>query len=87
MSYSPKEIRIILLVAEGMSSHEIAKELNITFQTVSNHRKRIMAKSPYRNWNQFMATVGRNGLLDKWEEWQKLHARPKTDNHSNETTE
>lgn len=64
------------MLADGMSSAEVALEKNIKAQTVSNHRKRIMKKSPYKNWCHFMAETGRSGQLDKWKMWVALHPRP-----------
>jgi DNA-binding CsgD family transcriptional regulator len=66
MAYTLKETRIILMMAEGMSSAEIASKLGLSEDTISNNRKRILNKSDCRNWNHFMASYGRNGLLDEW---------------------
>ncbi|MDB5387760.1 MAG: response regulator [Planctomycetaceae bacterium] len=46
---SPKECVIAELVAEGLTSHEIAERLNIVAGTVDLHRSRIYEKLECRN--------------------------------------
>lgn len=41
---SKREIEVIQLVSEGLTSEEIGKQLGITSKTVSRHRARIMEK-------------------------------------------
>lgn len=41
---TPREIEIVMLIAEGKSSREIADQLFLSFRTIQNHRTRIMRK-------------------------------------------
>lgn len=66
MELTPREIEIVLMMAEGFTSDEIAAKLFVSPLTVNNHRKAIFRKSGYRTWNQFMVQVATNGLLDQW---------------------
>ncbi|MCF8459471.1 MAG: helix-turn-helix transcriptional regulator [Flavobacteriales bacterium] len=66
MTYTRKEIRIILLMAEGMSSIVIADMLGLSEDTIANQRRRILKKSECLNWCHFMAQHGKNGLLEEW---------------------
>ncbi len=43
-SLTPAEARILKLVAEDLTSKEIAEQLNISFHTVENHRAKISEK-------------------------------------------
>ena len=43
--FSKREEEIIKLIAEGMTSENIAKHLNIAFDTAKNHRRNIMMKA------------------------------------------
>ena len=46
---TPREREIILLIAEGLSSKEIAQRLEISVRTVETHRQHIMRKLNVRN--------------------------------------
>lgn len=55
-SLTVREKEILKLVAEGMTSHQIADQLFISTGTVSTHRKNIIKKLELRNindWNRF----------------------------------
>lgn len=49
MNLSPKELKVLTLVAEGMSDKEIGVELNISERTVQTHLTRIMLKLQAKN--------------------------------------
>lgn len=66
MDLTPKQIEVVLLLAKGHTSQEVADRLFLSRLTVDNHRRAIIAKSGCRNWNQFMAEIGTNGLLEDW---------------------
>lgn len=72
MELTRKQIRIVLLIADGLISEEIAKELKVSRMTVDNHRKNILNNSPYNTWSQFMAEVGMSGQLKRWKELQAI---------------
>lgn len=44
INLSPREIEIIQLIAEGMSSMEIANHLFLSHHTINSHRKNILRK-------------------------------------------
>ncbi len=46
---TPKEKEILQLIADGLSSKEIARRLNISFYTVQTHRKNMLAKVGAKN--------------------------------------
>ena len=48
-----REMEVLKLVGEAMSNKEIAKELYISDQTVSVHRKNIMEKTGCEQHGQF----------------------------------
>jgi DNA-binding NarL/FixJ family response regulator len=41
---TPREIEVARLVSEGMSSKEVASQLNLSVRTVEKHRANIMDK-------------------------------------------
>ena len=46
---TPKERLVLQLLAEGMSSKQIASHLAISFHTVESHRKNLRAKFSAHN--------------------------------------
>ncbi len=44
LQLTPSERKILKLIAEGMTSKEVAEELSISYRTVENHRANICAK-------------------------------------------
>ena len=41
---TPRETEVLKLIAEGLSTKQIAAQLGISFKTAVSHRSRIMAK-------------------------------------------
>ncbi len=41
---TPREIQVLRLMADGLSTKEVARELKITFKTAASHRGRILSK-------------------------------------------
>ena len=60
--FTQRERQVISLLAEGMSSKQIANELFISKETVSTHRKNILRKSGTTNSSGLMAYIFKNGL-------------------------
>jgi two-component system response regulator NreC len=60
---TPREREILRLVAEGRSSPEIARELNLSVKTVEGHRGRIMAKVDSKNVAGLVRYAIRLGLV------------------------
>ena len=69
-SLTPREQEIMVMVAGGMSSQEIADRLIISPKTVENHRSRIMRKLDVGNVIDLARHAAKLGLidLDLWKE-------------------
>lgn len=50
-----REREIIHLMAEGLSTKEVARELHISFHTVESHRKNLLLKLKARNMVHLVA--------------------------------
>jgi DNA-binding CsgD family transcriptional regulator len=61
--FTPREMEIIKLLAKGMSSAEIAKQLSISNDTVKNHRKHILEKAECKNMVQLVREMTLNGVI------------------------
>lgn len=62
--YSPREREILRLLAEGLTSKEIASYyLHLSSDTIRTHRKNILVKGGSRNTAHAIATAVRNGLI------------------------
>ncbi|MFD1216984.1 MULTISPECIES: LuxR C-terminal-related transcriptional regulator [Microbulbifer] len=61
--YTEREITIIRLIATGLTSQQIAGELNLSEFTIKNHRKRIIKKSGCHNMSQVLGECITKGLI------------------------
>ncbi|UBM57348.1 response regulator transcription factor [Marinilongibacter aquaticus] len=59
---SKKEKVILKLIAEGMSSKQIAEQLNLSIRTVSNHRASMLKKTGLNNTVELVRIVTNEGL-------------------------
>lgn len=59
---TPREVEVIRLLASGKSNQEIAQELVISFNTVTNHVKNILGKTGCSNRTEAAAYAIRYGL-------------------------
>ena len=59
-----REIDIIKLLAQGLSSKEIADNLHIAQRTVESHRYNILKKSNAQNVAQLVVWATKNGIVD-----------------------
>ena len=59
---TPREVEVIRLVANGKSNQEIAQQLVISFNTVTNHMKNILGKTACANRTEAAAYAFRHGL-------------------------
>jgi DNA-binding NarL/FixJ family response regulator len=62
-SYSKREVDIIRLLADGLSSKEIGDKLYIAEETVKTHRKNILEKSSHKNTAQLVSECIKQGLI------------------------
>jgi pimeloyl-ACP methyl ester carboxylesterase/DNA-binding CsgD family transcriptional regulator len=65
VQFTPREIEVLRLIAAGHSNHEIAQELVISFNTVTNHVKNILGKSGCANRTEAASFAFRHGLVSQ----------------------
>ena len=63
-SLTPREQQVMRLLAEGLSTKEIAKKLFISPKTVENHRANIMGKLDLHSTMELIRYAARLGLID-----------------------
>jgi DNA-binding NarL/FixJ family response regulator len=61
---TPREREVFHLIAEGMTTKEIARALDISAKTAENHRARVLDKVGVRNTAGLVRFALRKGLLD-----------------------
>jgi two-component system response regulator NreC len=61
---SPREEEILKLIAEGLTSTEIAKRLSISVKTVQTHRAHILEKLNLHNSVELIQYAIKHGLID-----------------------
>ncbi|MFC6633573.1 LuxR C-terminal-related transcriptional regulator [Microbulbifer taiwanensis] len=61
--FSKREMDVVRLMSQGLTSAEIADQLCIAINTVKNHRKSILQKSDCKNSGQLVAKCITEGLL------------------------
>jgi len=62
-SFTKRELEVIRLLAKGLSTDDISKELSISIETVFTHRKNILRKSKARNTSELVADCIRKGYI------------------------
>ena len=63
-SLTPAEIEIVKLIAEGMTTKEIASRKNVSFHTIMTHRKNIFRKVRVNNASELVMFAIRSGIID-----------------------
>jgi len=61
--FSQREKEIVCMIANGLSSKEIAKELNLSVKTIETHRANIMKKMGARNVAEMIKQAVRWGIV------------------------
>ena len=61
---TPREREVFHLIAEGLTTKEIARKLDISAKTAENHRARVLDKLDVRNTAELVRLALRRGLLD-----------------------
>lgn len=64
LSLSPREREVLRLLAEGLSSKEIADRLSLSVRTVENHRAHIVKRTGLRSIAQLTLHAVRLGLIE-----------------------
>ena len=63
-SLTPREREVFHLIAEGLTTKEIARRLEISAKTAENHRTRVLDKLGMRNTAELVRYALRKGLMD-----------------------
>jgi DNA-binding NarL/FixJ family response regulator len=66
-SLTAAEIEIVKLIAEGMTTKEIASKKNVSFHTIMTHRKNIFRKARVNNASELVMFAIRTGIIDRIE--------------------
>ncbi|HEY0229710.1 MAG TPA: response regulator transcription factor [Dokdonella sp.] len=61
---TPREREVFHLIAEGMTTKEIARQLGTSAKTAENHRFRVLDKLGARNTAELIRYAVKHGLLD-----------------------
>ena len=65
MLFSKRETEILQLIAEGLTSTEMAEKLCISIHTINTHRKNIMQKSQCKTVSQLIIKCITEGVIQK----------------------
>lgn len=57
VNLSERELEVLRLIVKGFSSKEISKELNVSFHTITTHRKNIARKLKVKKMSELIATA------------------------------
>lgn len=60
-----REREVLSLLAQGLSTNDIARSLSITSSTVRNHIRNILQKLHVHNWLEAVVYAFKQGLVDK----------------------
>lgn len=60
---SERELQILQLIADGLTDEQIAHQIGLAKNTVSIHRKKLLAKFDANNAALLVATAMRRGLI------------------------
>ena len=63
-SLTSAEIEIVKLIAEGMTTKEMASRKNVSFHTIMTHRKNIFRKARVNNASELVMFAIRSGIID-----------------------
>jgi DNA-binding NarL/FixJ family response regulator len=63
-SLTAAEVEIVKLIAEGMTTKEIASRKNVSFHTIMTHRKNIFRKARVNNASELVMFAIRTGIID-----------------------
>ncbi len=61
---TPRELEVVKLIAEGLTSDEVAEELSISSKTVDRHRANLLEKLGMRNRVELTRYAIRRGLVE-----------------------
>jgi DNA-binding NarL/FixJ family response regulator len=61
---TPRELEVVKLIAEGLTSDEVAEQLSISSKTVDRHRANVLEKLGMRNRVELTRYAIRRGLVE-----------------------
>jgi DNA-binding NarL/FixJ family response regulator len=61
--FTPRELEILRLIAQELTTLEISERLFISENTVETHRKNMLRKSDSKNWPGLIAWAYKQGIL------------------------
>ncbi|TDQ11812.1 response regulator transcription factor [Pedobacter metabolipauper] len=61
--FSPREIEVLLLIAEGHTNHEMSEKLFISKRTIEGHRQSLIDKTGSRNTAALIRFAVSNGII------------------------
>lgn len=61
------EIEVVKLIADGLTTKEIANKKFVSFHTINTHRKNIFRKLEIKNTSELVIFAIKNGLIDNIE--------------------
>ncbi|MEO1259288.1 MAG: response regulator transcription factor [Bacteroidota bacterium] len=64
MNLSPRELEVLQLICQEMSTNEIAEKLFISARTVEGHRKKLLEKTEVKNVAGLVIYAVKNKLVD-----------------------
>lgn len=73
VALSEREEEIIRLIADGLTTKEIAVKLNLSFYTISTHRKNVFKKLRIRNSSELIGYALKKGIISAPEITQYLN--------------
>ena len=65
---SDREYQVLLMIASGLSSSQIASQLNVSIKTISTHRARIKEKAKLANTSEIVRYAIAHKLIDEIDE-------------------
>lgn len=63
LEFSPREIEILKLIAEGLTNQEVSDKLFLSKRTIEGHRQSLIEKTGVRNTAGLISFAMRNGLI------------------------
>jgi two-component system response regulator NreC len=61
--YTPREIEVLLLIADGLTNQEMSDKLFLSKRTIEGHRQSLIDKTGVRNTANLVSYAIRNGMI------------------------
>ncbi|MBO9153590.1 LuxR C-terminal-related transcriptional regulator [Chitinophaga sp. GCM10012297] len=63
LRFTRREMEVLRLIAEGLTTVQISQKLNLAMDTVKNHRRNILSKAGVKNTAELIRSCVLNGLI------------------------